>query len=158
VSSVSTVHLVNLFRLSRQASQTAVREMLGELVEALAARNIDTDLQGSVQIAVAEALNNVVEHAYADKQAGPVTLSADLGQESLHITITDTGAPLPGGRIPACARPDLSVPQADLPEGGFGWFLIHDLARDLSYSRKSGTNTLRIGFFRDSPAQKAAKT
>ncbi|WP_280514091.1 hypothetical protein [Allosediminivita pacifica] len=31
---------------------------------------------------------------------------------------------------------------AGLPEGGFGWFLIHELARELAYRHDGGMNRL----------------
>ena len=36
---------------------------------------------------------------------------------------------------------DQDAPQ-DLPEGGFGWFLIRSLTRDLTYLREDGYNML----------------
>jgi serine/threonine-protein kinase RsbW len=32
----------------------------------------------------------------------------------------------------------------DLPEGGFGWFLIKDLAKDVVYARVEGENRLQL--------------
>ena len=32
----------------------------------------------------------------------------------------------------------------DLPEGGFGWHLIHSLTNDLTYLRTGGCNRLRF--------------
>jgi serine/threonine-protein kinase RsbW len=43
---------------------------------------------------------------------------------------------LPEGRL--IARADVS----NLPEGGFGWFLIRALSRDLDYRRVGGRNLL----------------
>jgi serine/threonine-protein kinase RsbW len=43
---------------------------------------------------------------------------------------------LPEGRLVTLAE------TATLPEGGFGWFLIRTLSRDLDYRREGGRNLL----------------
>ena len=40
------------------------------------------------------------------------------------------------------AEADLDVAREDLPEGGFGWFLIRQLAWDVRYVREGRTNRL----------------
>ena len=42
----------------------------------------------------------------------------------------------------------------DLPEGGFGWYLIRDLARDVNYEREGWCNvlTLRLEVAQEEPA------
>lgn len=32
----------------------------------------------------------------------------------------------------------------DMPEGGFGWFIIKDLAKDIVYRRQNGENLLDL--------------
>lgn len=64
-----------------------------------------------------------------------------LDQGALHCRITDSGAAMPGGRLPPGQFQDLGETQS-LPEGGFGWFLIRTLAQDLDYRRIAGRNLL----------------
>ncbi|WP_348540063.1 hypothetical protein [Ruegeria sp. HKCCE4148] len=33
-----------------------------------------------------------------------------------------------------------------MPEGGFGWFLIHQLTSDIQYERRDGCNRLSLRF------------
>jgi len=69
------------------------------------------------------------------------------GHAGIGCELRDNGRPMPRGRLPRTAMPGLP-PQPgpetleSLPEGGFGWFLIRTLARDLCYSREMGTNRL----------------
>lgn len=51
---------------------------------------------------------------------------------------------MPGGVLPLGASPALVAAgnMGDLPEGGFGWFLIRDLTQNLSYVRDGATNRL----------------
>ena len=100
----------------------------------------EDDLRGTAEIVLAEVLNNIVEHAYAD-QAGNITLRLVRHDGGLHCTVSDTGAPMPGLCLPA-GRSQPLADLADLPEGGFGWFLIRSLTVGLDYRRIAGVNRL----------------
>lgn len=95
---------------------------------------------------MAEAVNNIVEHAYCGGEPGPIRLRCTLRDRRLDIRICDTGQPMPDGRMPAGLVADVSMPRADLPEGGFGWFLIRALSSDIRYDRRCGCNRLSLRF------------
>ena len=100
----------------------------------------EDDLRGTAEIVLAEVLNNIVEHAYAD-QAGDITLRLVRHDGGVHCTVSDTGAPMPGLCLPEGRFQPLKD-LADLPEGGFGWFLIRSLTEGLAYQRSKGLNSL----------------
>ena len=100
----------------------------------------EDDLRGTAEIVLAEVLNNIVEHAYAD-QAGDITLRLVRHDGEVHCTVSDTGAPMPGLCLPEGRFQPLKD-LADLPEGGFGWFLIRSLTEGLAYQRSKGRNRL----------------
>lgn len=99
-------------------------------------------LVGVVEIVLAEALNNIVEHAYGDHDRGLVDLEVEHRAPALVFRIRDEGQPMPGGDAPQGAAHDLDVSAEDLPEGGFGWFLIRELTEDLAYRRIGDRNEL----------------
>lgn len=99
-------------------------------------------LTGLVEIVLAEALNNIVEHAYGDHGRGLVDLEVEHRTSALVFRILDEGLPMPGGDAPSAKAQDLDVAVEDLPEGGFGWFLIRELTEDLSYRRVGDRNEL----------------
>ena len=101
---------------------------------------LEDDLRGTAEIVLAEVLNNIVEHAYAD-QAGDITLRLVRHDGRVHCTVSDTGAPMPGLCLPEGRFQPLKD-LADLPEGGFGWFLIRSLTEGLAYQRSKGLNSL----------------
>jgi serine/threonine-protein kinase RsbW len=49
---------------------------------------------------------------------------------------------MPDGRPPIGSYAGPAVILDDQPEGGFGWFLIRSLARELEYRRTDGENVL----------------
>ena len=133
------------------ASEAAARQILVRMMAQLRALGIDGETRGTVEIAVAEVVNNVVEHAYGGLPAGPVIVALDVHGANLDVTVRDRGKPLSeeATRLPVAA--DHSGPLATLPEGGYGRLLIQSLARDLSYQRKRGENRLWMRFVCNSP-------
>jgi serine/threonine-protein kinase RsbW len=115
----------------------AVRQGLKSLFESLLLRQLDMADRGKAEIVLAEALNNIVEHAYADG-TGEIELTICLNQRGLTCRIVDHGAPMPQEVLPAG---HLATPES-LPEGGFGWHLIRTLSEDLRYARVAGQNQL----------------
>lgn len=136
-------------RLTFLASCEDIRHALSDLRTFLRDAGIDADERGTVEIVLAEVLNNVAEHAYAMREPGKVWLDVTLEEESLIADITDAGVPLPGlclpaGRNPAPDAAISSLSRHDLPEGGFGWFLIRSLTSTLRYRRVAGRNHLHL--------------
>jgi serine/threonine-protein kinase RsbW len=95
---------------------------------------------------LAEAINNVVEHAYAGRKPGLIKILCELQSDLLDIRICDHGGPMPQKRLPQGLALDVSGPRRDLPEGGFGWFLIRDLANEIWYDRLGDENHLLLRF------------
>lgn len=92
------------------------------------------------ELVLAEALNNVVEHACAHRPDAMIEVTLEWRAAALTCRIVDEGAEMPGG-LPGVT----DTPRAeDLPEGGFGWCLIHALACDLRYTRARNRNCLEF--------------
>lgn len=115
----------------------AVRLGLRELFGSLLLRQLEEADRGRAEIVLAEALNNIVEHAYADSQ-GEIELTIRLNGKGLSCKIIDHGLPMPGNALPSGTLND----PADMHEGGFGWHLIRSLSQDLRYHRVKGQNQL----------------
>jgi serine/threonine-protein kinase RsbW len=124
------------------ANTDAVRKVLADTLTGLRHLELPIEETGTIEIVLAEALNNVVEHSYADRPSGMVNLQIDQTSNDLCFLISDRGQPMPDNALPLGRPHDLNCAMHDLPEGGFGWFLIRDLARDLQYTRKGRKNIL----------------
>ena len=134
------------FAYSFTATELEARTGISSVVEQLRERGLPDERVDDVQIALAEAVNNVVEHAYTDDPPGDVNIRCQLSPGKLSVYIRDAGVPLPEGRLPAGERQSLDGDIQDLPEGGFGWFLIRELANDIQYERNEGENNLFLSF------------
>lgn len=123
-----------------------VRRAIHEVEEELLQAGVVQEDVGSISIVLAEALNNVVEHAFEENEGKKITLVLRQRSRSLIVEIRDSGRPMPKGRAPIGNHPMTEFNQFDtLPEGGYGWFLIRELVQDLVYDRQNGENIL---FFR----------
>lgn len=129
-------------RLHLVAEPQAVRDALCRLMADKPLAQLTEDLRSSAEIVLAEVLNNIVEHAYA-QSAGPIDVTLDYEHPTLAFEVVDEGLPMPAGRLPSG-----DVVAVDgLPEGGFGWFLIRSLTRGLVYHRLRNRN--RLAFWMD---------
>ncbi|NOC47281.1 MULTISPECIES: ATP-binding protein [unclassified Ruegeria] len=132
--------------LTFPATESEASEGIAKLSVGLAERGLPPHKAGDVKIALAEAINNVVEHAYNGIAAAKVQVTCRLDRDLLDILISDTGRPLPGYRLPDGTPAPMGTDLQDLPEGGFGWFLIHRLTSDIRYERRGGCNRLSLRF------------
>lgn len=131
-------------QLEIAADTMAVRRALVEMRATWRDMGLGPGICDAAEQALAEALNNVVEHAQAGRPQGRIILSTRRRSRTLLCEICDDGAALPRGTIPHGAPPPPGTRRRDLPEGGFGWFLIRALASDIRYSRRDGWNRLRF--------------
>jgi serine/threonine-protein kinase RsbW len=61
---MNTINQFSPIRISIDSTQMAVRKTLKELLDGLASLDLDIEEMGTVELVMAEALNNIVEHAY----------------------------------------------------------------------------------------------
>lgn len=123
------------------ADPLEVRAALGRVRAAFAGRLCQQDA-AKLELALAEVMNNVVEHAYAGHR-GRIALSVGLSRAALLCRVTDRGAALPGLVLPRIAPPGNRPDDvAALSEGGWGWHLLQSLTRDIVYARTGSRNRL----------------
>ncbi|WP_380055692.1 ATP-binding protein [Falsihalocynthiibacter sp. SS001] len=120
-----------------------VRATILKLLAKLRALNFSEADCSKVELVVAEVLNNIVEHAYPDGGRGTIRLRIDFQESALAFEVVDHGLPMPNRSLPSAHIPKLEN-GANLPEGGWGWMLIHELSHDLSYVRTGCENRLRF--------------
>ncbi|MFT6168847.1 MAG: serine/threonine-protein kinase RsbW [Celeribacter sp.] len=129
-------------RLIIPANERSVRRGLQTIKSGMSDLRLSQDDWSTIELVVAEVLNNIVEHAYREHGDGLIETHLDYSKGALYCKVIDTGCQMPNGQLPDGAQKDLNCQIADLPEGGFGWFLIHQLTQDLNYARQENRNTL----------------
>lgn len=127
------------------SEQPKVSQAVKGAVSWLRERGVEEGAAASIEIAMAEALNNVVEHGYAFCENGQIDISLDLVDAVLRLAIRDQGKKFPGIPQKKEMHGD-AVAFENLPEGGFGWFLIHSLTRRIDYAFLDDKNVLFLEF------------
>ena len=95
-----------------------------------------------VELAVDEALNNVIRHAYHGEAGHPIEIAFALEANRFTIEISDEGEPMTR-RAPA----ELAFDPGDianLPEGGMGLYIIHNVMDEVEYHRFGDRNALTM--------------
>ena len=124
------------FASTPMAVRDALRDILGHPLMA----QLPQDARGTVELVLAEALNNIVEHAY-DRDDGPIGLRLQRQPNRLLCHVCDAGAPMPNRQLPQGSAQPIGA-NTVLAEGGYGWFLIRALAENLVYRRIEARNHL----------------
>lgn len=98
------------------------------------------DAVEDIKLAVAEAINNAIQHAPVAHGGAPsVTITLESDENGLWISVADEGRIHGGLAVPEdAAKSEEQVEMDDLPEGGLGLMLIRSLMDEVSY--ESGTH------------------
>lgn len=120
-----------------------MRKALCQARAALIRAGFDGERGDEAELVLAEALNNVVEHAYADAPEGQILLQIHADAQRAVLQIRDSGHEMPGG-VPPAGRFEIGSDHATLSEGGYGWHLIRRLSETVCYRRCGSTNCLEL--------------
>ena len=95
-----------------------------------------------LQLAVVEAVNNAIEHAYQGEPGARVEVELRLRSSHLQFLISDRGRAMADltPQEPRFNSEDLS----SLPERGRGLYLIHQIMDQVEYTSVGGHNTLSL--------------
>ena len=94
-----------------------------------------------IRLASEEALVNVINYAYRDKQ-GSLEIIYDIKDgKRLVVSIIDSGAPFDPLSMP---EPDITSPMEKRKIGGLGIYLVRSIMDEVSYRREKGKNILTL--------------
>jgi sigma-B regulation protein RsbU (phosphoserine phosphatase) len=103
--------------------------------------NLDPALALNLNLALEEAVTNVISYAYPKGTDGLVEIDAVLQGKSLEFIIADSGTP-----FDPTARPDADITLSveERPIGGLGIYLVRQIMDEIHYSRVDGKNRLSL--------------
>ena len=115
---------------------------LNEFIDLVAEEvGLDMSLTMSLNLAMEEAVVNVMDYAYPNGQKGNVDIEVTADQEWMTFVITDTGIAFdPTTKEDA----DTTLSAEERPIGGLGIFLVRQLMDDINYKRESNKNVLTL--------------
>lgn len=102
---------------------------------------LDFSLTMSLNLAMEEAVVNVMEYAYPEGTQGKVDISASVEGDDVVFVISDSGT-----AFDPTAKADVDVDQEveDRPIGGLGIHLVRKIMDSVKYERKEGKNILTL--------------
>ena len=115
---------------------------LNEFIDTVAEEiGLDMSLTMSLNLAIEEAVVNVMEYAYPEGEQGNVDIEVIADDKWLTFIISDNGIPFdPTTQKDA----DTTLSAEERPIGGLGIFLVRQLMDSINYQRENGKNILTL--------------
>lgn len=99
----------------------------------------------NVQIVLGEVMNNIIEHGFKNEGTGLIEIEIFITGDGITVRLCDDGVeftPPEASQSPLQDKDNLD----DLPEGGFGWFLIKEITSSIELKRRENKNHLTLNF------------
>jgi anti-sigma regulatory factor (Ser/Thr protein kinase) len=129
------------FTLRVRSSVEAIGPASEQAETWLAGQGVSPDAAYLVSLAIEELVTNCIKYGYDDSQDHTVVIVISVEAGALRVEVIDDGRPFNPLDAPA---PDLSLEMADRPVGGLGIHLLRELADEVAYERRDGTNHLKL--------------
>ena len=104
-----------------------------------AAVDLGEQVAGEVEAAVVEAVNNAIEHAYANRPGHRVDVRVRLESDGVFVQVCDDGRAIPAETWRAAA----AEPER-LAERGRGMMIMRGFMDDVQYAREAGRNVVTM--------------
>jgi anti-sigma regulatory factor (Ser/Thr protein kinase) len=124
--------------------QKDVRQIpqLADFVETIAQEsNLDQALAMTLNLALEEAVTNVIMYAYPKGSQGLVDLEAIVRKDSLVFILSDSGKPFDPTAAP---KADISLDVEERPIGGLGIYMVMNIMDSVAYRRENDRNILTM--------------
>lgn len=97
----------------------------------------------SIRLVIVEALNNVMEHSYLNNPDRYISIYLSFSTNFVLISISDKGIANSKGIEPVEQVFSLDDPES-IPEGGYGFNIMHTVMDEISYHTQENVNTLTM--------------
>ena len=118
-----------------------IPKLEGFIEEIREATGIDAGLAMSLNLALEEAVTNVMMYAYPEGAHGSVNLKAILKEECVEFVLWDKGIPFDPTAAPEA---DTTLGVEERAIGGLGIHLVRNIMDGISYENKNGMNILTM--------------
>ena len=117
--------------------------LLAEFIDGICeAAGVDMMLTMQLNLAIEEAVVNVMNYAYPAGTEGTVCIDAQMSNGVLQFVISDSGAPFdPTAR----AEVDTTLSAEERGIGGLGIHIVRQIMDIIDYKRVDGRNVLTLG-------------
>lgn len=102
---------------------------------------VDMATAMQLNLAIEEAVVNVMNYAYPAGTQGDVCLAASVQGDTITFVLSDSGTPFDPTQT---GEPDLTLGAEDRPIGGLGIFLVRQIMDSVEYRYSDGKNILTL--------------
>jgi anti-sigma regulatory factor (Ser/Thr protein kinase) len=115
---------------------------LADFMETIAEeKGLNQSLCMSLNLALEEAVTNVILYAYPDGADGLVDIEAVLREHSIEFIVTDSGMPFDPTAV---AEADITLTAEERAIGGLGIHLVRQIMDEVRYQRLNDKNQLTL--------------
>ena len=120
-----------------------LEEALIFITDEAKAAGLDDKKVGQIKLASEEAVVNIINYAYPDKDGNFEIACIPNPKESkgLEMEIVDWGIPFNPLELP---EPDINVPMEERKIGGLGIFMVRKIMDEVNYKRQEERNILTL--------------
>ena len=118
-----------------------IPQLAGFVEEIAEEKHLDTSMAMGLNLALEEAVTNVILYAYPEGSDGQVDIEAIIREDSLEFIISDSGKPFDPLSVP---KADTTLGVDERPIGGLGIYLVRSIMDTVSYERADGRNILSM--------------
>ena len=116
-------------------------QQIPTLAEWIDSLGLPDELNMPINLALEEAVSNVMLYAYPESKSGQVLVEAEGDDDRIIFTISDSGIPFDPTQQ---QEPDLTLSAEDRPIGGLGIHLVKQIMSEVTYIRKNDKNILTL--------------
>lgn len=128
-------------KVKAPADMANLEKLIDFALQAAQEQGLEGKAIGEIRLASEEALVNVINYAYPDRE-GMVEISCVPAKDGgITIEITDEGVPFDPLAV---AEPDTTLPVEERRIGGLGIFMIRKVMDRVAYRRENGCNILTM--------------
>ena len=128
----------NLVLKNKVEELSRLEEFMASVTEGC---NLDAAAATNINLALEEAVTNVVMYAYPEGTDGEVDIEATILDGILKFVISDDGVPFDPTAAPEA---DVTLGVEERPIGGLGIFLVRKIMDSVEYCRENGRNRLTM--------------
>ena len=107
----------------------------------LSAQQVSPEVSFFVGLAIEELVTNCIKYGYDDVGEHFIDIALSVSDHTLTMVVVDDGRSFDPLAVPP---PDLSLAIEDRPIGGLGIHMLRELADNVTYERRNGTNRVTL--------------
>lgn len=111
------------------------------IVQAATQVGLDDRAAWQVQLAVDEAVTNIIQHGYDERTRGTIDLTWRVVGDDLEVVLRDHGRQFDPSEVPA---PDITSPLEERQAGGLGIFLMNQLMDSVRFESEAGQGNVLV--------------